>query len=128
MQRSTWIGIMLLSALALVAAAGAGTEEQTVIWNRTYGGPDADDAAYAVVPGPGGDGFFLAGVTASSGEGETDAWVIRLTAEGSLEWNRTYGGKEADTARSVVRTDDGGLLFAGNLTYVTNGTQADTDA
>ncbi|MBP7145847.1 MAG: hypothetical protein KBA44_11700, partial [Methanoculleus sp.] len=126
MQRSTRIGITLLSALALIAAAWAGAGEETIIWSRTYGGPDADDTAYAVVPGQ--EGFLLAGVTASSGEGKTDAWVIGLTAEGRPEWNRTYGGKEADTARAIVRTDDGGLLFAGNLTYVTNGTQADTDA
>ncbi|MCM2466369.1 MSCRAMM family adhesin SdrC [Methanoculleus oceani] len=128
MQRGTYFGIILLSALALIAAAGAQTGDPAVIWNRTYGGLDTSDAAYAIVTDPGGAGFFLAGETASSGSGKTDARVIRLTPEGTEEWNRTYGGEEADTARSIVQTDDGNLLFAGNLTLVTNGTRLDTDA
>ncbi|WP_292729032.1 SdrD B-like domain-containing protein [Methanoculleus sp.] len=128
MQRGTYFGIILLSALALIAAAGAQAADPTVLWNRTYGETYANDSAYAIVSEPGGAGFFLAGETASSGEGKTDAWVIRLTSEGTEEWNRTYGGGEADTARSIIQTDDGNLLFAGNLTLVTNETQADTDA
>ncbi|WP_214041588.1 MSCRAMM family adhesin SdrC [Methanoculleus sp.] len=128
MQRGTYFGIILLAALALIAVAGAQEGDSTVIWNRTYGGPDAGEAAHAIVSDPGGAGFFLAGETASPGGGKVDARVSRLTPEGTEEWNRTYGGEEADTARSIVRTDDGGLLFAGNLTLVTNGTRADTDA
>jgi hypothetical protein len=128
MQRSTYFSIILLSALALIAVAGAQAGDSTVIWNRTYGGADAGEAAYAIVRDPGGPGFFLAGETAPSGGGKTDARVSRLTPEGTEEWNRTYGGEESDTARSIIRTDDGSLLFAGNLTLVTNGTQADTDA
>jgi len=128
MQRGTYFGIILLSALALVAVVATGAGDSAVLWNRTYGGPDADDAVYAIVPIPGGTGFFLAGETESFGEGKTDAWVVRLAPDGTEEWNRTYGGKEADIARSLIRTDDGNLLFAGNLTLVTNGTRADTDA
>ncbi|MFA7198643.1 MAG: SdrD B-like domain-containing protein [Methanoculleus sp.] len=128
MQRGTYIGIILLSALALIAVAATGAGSSTVLWNKTYGGPDAGDAAYAIVSIPGGTGFFLAGETASFGEGKADAWVIRLAPDGTEEWNRTYGGKESDVARSLIRTDDGNLLFAGNLTFVTNGTRADTDA
>ncbi|KDE54864.1 collagen-binding protein [Methanoculleus sp. MH98A] len=127
MRCGTYFAIILLSALALVAAAGAQAGDPAVIWNRTYGGPDAYDAAHAVVPDPGGTGFFLAGETASSGA-KTDARVIRLAPDGGEEWNRTYGGDEIDAAHSIIRTGEGNLLFAGNLTLVTNGTQADTDA
>ena len=128
MQRGTYFGIILLSALALIAVAGAQAGDSIIIWNQTYGEPDAWEAGYAIVREPGGPGFFLAGETASPGGGKTDARVSRLTPEGIEEWNRTYGGEESDTARSIIRTDDGSLLFAGNLTLVTNGTQADTDA
>jgi hypothetical protein len=128
MRRSTYLGIILLSLLALTAVAGAQTGDYTITLNRTYGGPDTGDAAYAIVPDPGGAGFFLAGGTESFGSGKTDAWVVRLNPEGIDEWNRTYGGEEDDIARSIIRTNDGGLLVAGNLTYVTNGTRPDTDA
>ena len=30
-----------------------------------------------------------------------------------MEWNRTYGGPEFDTARSVIVTSDGGYALAG---------------
>lgn len=128
MRRGTYFAIILLSALALVAGAGAQAGDPAVIWNRTYGGPDAYDAAHAVVPDPGGTGFFLAGETVLFGGGKTDARVIRLAPDGGEEWNRTYGGEEVDAAHSIIRTGEGNLLFAGNLTLVTNGTQADTDA
>ena len=127
MRRGTCLWFVLLSALALVMSAGAQAGDPAVIWNRTYGGPDTYDAAYAVVPDPGGTGLFLAGETASFGA-KTDAWVIRLTPDGGEEWNRTYGGEETDAAHSIVRTNGGNLLLAGNLTLVTNGTVADTDA
>jgi hypothetical protein len=128
MRRGTYIWIILLAALALTATAGAETGDYIVILNRTYGGPEAGEAAYAIVPDPGGAGFFLAGETESFGAGKTDAWVVRLNPEGIAEWNRTYGGGEDDTARSIVRTEDGGLIVAGSLTSVTNGTRPETDA
>ena len=128
MRRGTWLLIILLAALALAAGAGAQTGDPAVIWNRTYGGPDAYDAAYAAVPNPGGTGLFLAGETASFGEGKTDAWVIRLAPDGGEEWNRTYGGKEGDAAHAIIRTGSGNLLLAGNVTLVMNERVADTDA
>ncbi len=128
MRRGIFFWIVLLSALALVTGAGAQAGDPVVIWNRTYGEPDTYDAAYAIVPDPGGTGFFLAGETASLAGGKTDALVVRVAPDGGEEWNRTYGGEEADAAHSIIRTGGGNLLFAGNLTFVTNGTEVDTDA
>ena len=120
MQRGTYFWIVLLSALVLVTGAGAQAGDPAVIWNWTYGDPGTYDAAYAITPG--GTGFFLAGETAQ------DARVIRLAPDGNEEWNRTYGGAEADAAHAIIRTTAENILFAGNLTYITGGTQADTDA
>ena len=128
MQHGMYYWAFLLVALALIAIAGTATGELPVTWNQTYGGPVAGEAAYAIVADPGGAGFFLVGETASFGRGKSDAWVVRLTPEGNEEWNITYGGEEADTARSVIETGDGNLLIAGNLTFATNETRLDTDA
>lgn len=128
MQRSTSFWIIFLAALALVATAGAQAGDPVVAWNRTYGEAGAGDAAYAIVADPGGAGFFLAGETASPEEGAVDALVIGLTPDGGEEWNRTFGGEGNETARSIIRTDDGNLLFAGNSTPVANGTQSGTAA
>ena len=130
MQRGMyyWIIILFLSALVFIALAGAEPDDYTVTWNRTYGGPAAGEAAYAIIADPEGTGFFLAGETETFGAGKADAWVVRLTPEGNEAWNSTYGGEEADTARSIIRTGDGNLLVAGTLTLVTNRTRLDTDA
>lgn len=120
MQRGIYYGVILLSALALIAVAGAATGDYTVIWNRTYGETGAEEAAHAIVADPGGTGFFLAG------EKRTNAQVVRLTPEGSEVWNMTYGGEGNATARSIIRTGDGNLLFAGDLTV--NRTELKTDA
>jgi serine-aspartate repeat-containing protein C/D/E len=124
---SILIGVVLLS-FGIIGIAGAAVGNYSVAWNRTYGGPGASDSAAAIIRNPQEAGYFLAGKTASFGAGKSDAWMVRLDEAGNEEWNRTYGGKEADDARSLIDTPDKNLLFAGTLTFVSNETLLDTDA
>ncbi|NLA39019.1 MAG: hypothetical protein GX882_06515, partial [Methanomicrobiales archaeon] len=129
MQRGTYYWIILLSALVFITLVGAVEPgDYTVDWNRTYGGAASGEAAYAIMADPGGAGFFIAGETGAFGAGEMDAWVVRLTPEGDEVWNNTYGAEEAGTARAIIPTDDGSILIAGTLTFVTDGVRPDTDA
>ena len=129
MQRGMYYWIILILALALIALAGAAEPgDYTTAWNRTYGGDDTGEAAYAIIADPEGAGFFFAGETGAFGAGETDAWVVRLTPEGDEVWNRTYGREGDDLARSIIQTDDGNLLVAGTFTFITDETGTDTDA
>ncbi|NLM29442.1 MAG: hypothetical protein GX216_03275 [Methanomicrobiales archaeon] len=129
MQRGMYYWIILILALALIALAGAAEPgDYTTAWNRTYGGDDTGEAAYAIIADPEGAGFFFAGETGAFGAGETDAWVVRLTPEGDEVWNRTYGREGDDLARSIIQTDDGNLLVAGTFTFIIDETGTDTDA
>ncbi len=38
----------------------------------------------------------MAGYTNSFGAGDVDAWVIKLDANGNVQWQKTYGGKNDD--------------------------------
>jgi hypothetical protein len=58
----------------------------------------------------------MAGATRSFGAGETDAWVLKLRADGSIEWQMSYGGVANDWAYSIQQTTDGGYIVAG-MTY-----------
>ena len=116
------------SACAFVTASSAAAVDFSVVWNKTYGGPDANDSAYVLLQQPDGRGYLFAGDTSSFGAGKGDAWVVNLTETGDEVWNRTFGGPENDTARALINTTDGNYLFAGSLTYVTNATRKDTDA
>jgi len=87
-------------------------------WNKTYGGPDTEHA-YSVVETPDG-GYALAGYIYSHGETRFDWWLVKTDATGNMEWNRTYGGPEFDSAHSVIVTSDGGLMVAGYRDYQSN--------
>ncbi len=55
----------------------------------------------------------MAGYTSSFGAGRYDAWVIKLDASGNVQWQKTYGGRNLDEAKSIQQTSDGGYIVAG---------------
>lgn len=79
-------------------------------WNNTYGGA-SNDMAFSVVEA--GDGYTLTGRTNSFGVGIADFWLVKVDSSGNHEWNKTYGGGDADAARCVINTGDGGYVLAG---------------
>jgi hypothetical protein len=84
-----------------------------VLWSKTYGGSQSD-AFHAIAASP--DGSFVAvGVTASSGAGADDAYAVKVDANGTLVWQRTYGGAGYDTWNAVAVAQDGGMALGGSL-------------
>ncbi|MBW2171742.1 MAG: hypothetical protein JRF69_07140, partial [Deltaproteobacteria bacterium] len=83
----------------------------TVVWEYTYDGGD-DDRAYSVQCTADG-GYVLAGTTESSGAGSTDIWVLKLNSNGTVAWQKTYGGTGYEEARSIQQTTDGGYIVGG---------------
>lgn len=84
------------------------------IWERLFAGT-RDDQAYSVQQTKDG-GYIVAGHTASSGAGSEDAWLIKLDAGGNKIWSKTFGGANADGARSVQQTSDEGYILSGYTT------------
>jgi len=82
-----------------------------IIWYKTLGG-SKNDEAYSLVQTTDG-GYAVAGETSSESAGGDDFWVIKLDNQGNIIWNRTYGGKDDDRARSIIQTTDGGYAVAG---------------
>ncbi len=80
-------------------------------WRREFGGRGTD-RAYAVAVAADG-GALVAGHTRSQGRGGSDVWLLRLDAQGQLQWQRTFGGNGNDRARTVIATLDGGSLVGG---------------
>lgn len=99
---------------------GAGDEDFWLIktdaygsmtWNKTYGGI-GDDAVWSVVQTADG-GYILAGYTTSFGAGGRDFWLVKTDPVGNMEWNKTYGGPNEESAWSFVVSPDGGYALAG---------------
>jgi predicted secreted protein len=81
-------------------------------WEKTYGEGDADWGHSLIVTSDGG--FALVGESNSFGAGGYDFWLVKTDGSGNIEWSRTYGGPERDSAESLVQTTDGGYVLAGN--------------
>jgi len=82
-----------------------------VEWQKTFGGWN-DDAANSIQQTTDG-GYIVAGVTGSFGFGEQDAYILKLNLKGEAEWQKTFGGKGDDEAKSIQQTKDGGYIVAG---------------
>ncbi len=84
----------------------------TVEWQKTYGGADWDVANSIQETRDGG--YIVAGETESFAAGELDVWVLKLRANGIVEWQKVYGGGSYDVATSIQQTADGGYVVAGH--------------
>jgi hypothetical protein len=82
-----------------------------VIWAKTYGGTN-DEKAYSIQQTSDG-GYIVAGYTYSFGAGDRDIFLIKTDASGNLQWAKTFGGTNLDSAFSVQQTSDGGYIVAG---------------
>ena len=90
------------------------------IWEKTFGGDDDDDKAYAITPTEDG-GFIVAGVTNSFENGGSDVYLIKIDEEGNKVWEKTFGGEYDDGATAIIPTEDGGFIVAGYTKSFGNG-------
>ncbi len=93
--------------LWLVKTDAEGTEQ----WNRTIGG-NYRDIAYSVRQTSDG-GYIIQGQTDPYGSGFYDLWLLKTDAEGTEQWNRTFGGDSNGRLHSLQQTFDGGYILGG---------------
>jgi len=82
-------------------------------WEKTYGGKQNDEA-YSIQQTYDG-GYIVAGYTKSFGEGEEDAYILKLDRNGNKEWEKLFGESGWNVARSIQQTFDGGYIVAGYI-------------
>ncbi len=86
-------------------------------WQKTYGGT-LDDLVFSLKQTNDG-GYILAGETNSNdgditaNNGGADCWIVKLSTDGTMQWQKNFGGTWNDCARSIVQTADGGYVFLG---------------
>ncbi len=81
------------------------------LWQATAGGSSWDRASSVARTTDGG--CIVGGVTTSFGAGESDAWLIKMSAAGDTAWTHTYGTSGYDDLQSVKFTPDGGYVWTG---------------
>ncbi len=86
-------------------------------WEKTYGG-SGDDILLDITQDS-NDGFITCGISDSKDGDVTgthdngDAWIAKITANGKLQWQKSYGGSIYDGGTSVQKTVDRGYIIAG---------------
>lgn len=90
-------------------------------WSRSYGGPSLDFGRS--IEQTSDSGYIIAGYSFSNDgnikghHGETntsDYWIIKLSQEGNIEWEKSLGGSGNDRANHVKQTTDGGYIVVGD--------------
>jgi hypothetical protein len=95
-------------------------------WQKCYGGSLEESARDIKLTADGG--YVIAGFT-NSNDGDVtynhsydvpDYWIIKINAQGVLQWQKSYGGSAADIVSSMDITPDGAYLITGQ-TYSDDG-------
>ncbi len=95
------------------------------LWDRTYGGDSTDILNTLIQTSDGG--YLLGGWSISSGwtpadstgeksgavRGGFDWWVVKIDANGDIEWEQTYGGDGDERLNDMFQTADGGYVLGG---------------
>ena len=101
--------------------------ETDFIWQNVIGGPAWDGLTSMDVTLDGG--YILGGSSYSEPGGDKtephiydkDFWVVKISATGTIEWDKTIGSNGYDDLTSVISCADGGYLIAGNSDGIVSG-------
>ncbi len=87
------------------------TEGET-LWTRSVGGEDAEEG-YSISETQDG-GLIIAGMSIAAADGDTDAFIAKLDAQGTVMWSGVYGEDDMpEIAYSIIQGDDEYFTFGG---------------
>jgi len=89
-----------------------------ILWQKFLSGDgrsiylDSDNHVFQTNDG----GYILVESTDIFGAGEHDIWLVKLNANGDIQWQKAYGGSEKEApgyVNSIQQTNDGGYILTG---------------
>jgi gliding motility-associated-like protein len=127
------VGVFADSWIVKLSSSG------NLLWQKCYGG-SFNETAYAIRATMDG-GYVIAGEAESAdgdltcNNGVSDLWVIKISSNGTLQWQKAMGGNYFDYGAGIEQLQDGSYIIAGNtcsntipgyhITNSTNGTCSD---
>ncbi|MCW3077626.1 MAG: hypothetical protein JWO32_2235, partial [Bacteroidetes bacterium] len=88
-------------------------------WQTTFGG-FGNDVGRSVIQLQ-DSSFVIAGFTNSYGAGGYDALIIKTDKNGTLLWQKTFGGIDWDFTYDLVEASDGNIVVVGNTSSFGSG-------
>lgn len=108
--------LYLFTTIMTVHTAIVMAQAPEIDWAQAYGGSENDycfnikhtsDGGYILVGGSNSNDFDVSG-----NYGNLDAWVVKINASGTIEWEQNYGGSDADLILDAVVLDNNeGYVF-----------------
>jgi hypothetical protein len=92
------------------------SDDGNIIWSKNYGGSQFD---FATSINSSSDGYLVTGYSQSIDNdvkgnfGENDFWILKISEEGNLKWQRNFGGSRLDLAYDAFETIDGDIIVVG---------------
>lgn len=90
-------------------------------WQISLGG-SLNDHLNSIIQLPGGEYIVAGYVESHDGDvsfhhdtiaNRPDCWIVKLSASGTMIWEKTFGGTLQDEANCIINSPDGNLLFIG---------------
>jgi len=89
------------------------TASGEILWQATYQGWNTGAFSFESTPD---GGLLAAGMIDEDGSSfRWDAWAMKISAGGALEWNKVFHGEHAEAFKSIAATPDGGILACGDV-------------
>lgn len=83
-----------------------------LLWERPFGNKGWEECTGLIATKDGG--FAFCGITDFETEGELDTWLVKTNADGFMQWEGKFGGRDIDLANAIAQTTDGGFLLTGS--------------
>ncbi|MFZ2900402.1 MAG: hypothetical protein WA004_17355 [Saprospiraceae bacterium] len=104
----------------LICVMPAFSQQPAVLWHKTFGGSEWDQANFALQTSDGG--YIVAGnVLSMDGDvwgtgyhGASDIFVVKLDPAGGVQWKKSFGGSMAEGSTAIREMADGGFILAGH--------------
>jgi len=112
MSKNLFLILILLPSLAW-------SQKDTVARIHTFGSIANDVAEDVAITHDGG--IILIGSTASSGDGNTDIYILKTDSMCNREWSYAIGGNNNDWGYAIKQTFDKGFIIAASSNSYGNG-------
>lgn len=99
------------------------TASGTFSWHKTFGGVRDDQGVYVQQTDDGG--YIITGtIQTYSANSNKQLYLVKTSADGTKEWEKSFGGSGEDAGACVRQTADGGYIITGETSSLGAG-QAD---
>ncbi len=87
----------------------------TLLWEKTI--TTLYNGTFSSVKETGDGGLLVSGTTNAVGSGSGDIYLCKFDGNGTLVWQRTFGGSGDDGCGRMQLTSDGNCILAGSFNY-----------